>query len=309
MNAQQILALNETKTAKIKMLLALGLSRKQVAELVGVNYGFVHNVYAAEYGVANPQKFNAESFEMKRSFGIEIECLCPSHTRDEIACKINNAGVPCHSEGYNHERRNHWKVVTDASVPGGFEVVSPVLQGDVGFAQLRTVSAVLVNAGCRLSKETGMHVHLGMDDIKEKVSVWKNLIFNYAVLEGTIDSFMPASRRAQNNRFCQSMRVQNWAQKIEQATTLKGMAQAITGRSRYFKLNCESYWRHKTVEFRQHSGTIEFDKIRNWVLFCGRLVEFSKKQRLESDQLGELPKFLNGDLVRFYENRRLRLAA
>ena len=43
---QSILNENGTKTSKIQKLLALGLTRRQVADLVaGGNYGFVQNVY------------------------------------------------------------------------------------------------------------------------------------------------------------------------------------------------------------------------------------------------------------------------
>ncbi len=43
---QSILNENGTKTSKIQKLLALGLTRRQVADLAaGGNYGFVQNVY------------------------------------------------------------------------------------------------------------------------------------------------------------------------------------------------------------------------------------------------------------------------
>jgi len=47
-NIQNILEQTGTKTSKIKMLLQLGMTRKQVAEAMGVGYGFVQNVYAPE---------------------------------------------------------------------------------------------------------------------------------------------------------------------------------------------------------------------------------------------------------------------
>ena len=36
-----------------------------------------------------------------------------------------------------------------------------------------------------------------------------------------------------------------------------------------------AYSRHRTVEFRQHSGTISFPKIENWVCFLDRMITFS----------------------------------
>lgn len=48
-----------TKTNKMKQLFELGLTRKQIAELLGVNYGFAHNVYVGiiESVAERKQKF------------------------------------------------------------------------------------------------------------------------------------------------------------------------------------------------------------------------------------------------------------
>jgi hypothetical protein len=43
--------------------------------------------------------------------------------------------------------------------------------------------------------------------------------------------------------------------------------------SRYMKLNCQSYEIHGTVEFRQHQGTTDGEKIVAWVVFTQMLVE------------------------------------
>ena len=73
---------------------------------------------------------------------------------------------------------------------------------------------------------------------------------------------------------------------------------------RYHKVNAESYERHKTVEFRQHQGSTDFDKIKNWVSFCIKLVEWSKNNRLEESvsTIDEIP-FLNNTEKRFFKKR------
>ena len=63
------------------------------------------------------------------------------------------------------------------------------------------------------------------------------------------------------------------------------------------------------MEFRQHSGSVEFEKVKNWILFCARFVEFSKKNTVASEEKSELKKFLSDDLVNFYNNRAARFAA
>ena len=102
---------------------------------------------------------------------------------------------------------------------------------------------------------------------------------------------------------------QNWRGKIDSARTLQDLESKITERSRYFKLNSQSYWRHRTVEFRQHSGSVEFEKVKNWILFCARFVEFSKKSAVQSGEKAELKKFLNADLIGYYNNRAAKFAA
>ena len=304
-NIQRILEQATTKTNKIKMLLQLGMTRKQVAEAMGVGYGFVQNVYASVYGVAHPRKFLSERFFFNRTFGVEMEIVHGS--KSEVCRALRNGGVECETEGYNHMTRTHWKIVSDASVEGGFEVVSPVLKGQAGLDELKKACDALVRAGAKIRKCCGLHVHLGTDDFKTDIKVWKNLYKNYATLESIIDSFMPPSRR--DNRFCQSMRVGGWRGKIDSARTLQDLESKITGRSRYFKLNSQSYWRHRTVEFRQHSGSVEFEKVKNWILFCARFVEFSKKSAVQSGEKAELKKFLNADLIGYYNNRAAKFAA
>lgn len=46
--------------------------------------------------------------------------------------------------------------------------------------------------------------------------------------------------------------------------------------SRYFKVNLMSFQRHGTIEFRQHSGTVNATKIANWVRFLGQFIDNSK---------------------------------
>ena len=76
---------------------------------------------------------------------------------------------------------------------------------------------------------------------------------------------------------------------------------------RYFKVNPISYDRHKTIEFRQHSGTTDYEKISNWILFLAKLVEFSyKKEITECNSIEEIP-FLKESEKQYFINRRSAL--
>lgn len=275
-----------------------GKTRKEVALLLGVGYGFVQNVYA-KYFSNRPLSVEG-GFVFSRSFGIELEIV--HRKQRQLRDAIRSRGIPCEIEGYNHSTRRYWKIVSDASVNGGYELVSPVLKGQSGLDEVKAVCEALSEVGALINKSCGFHAHFGTDDFKESISVWRNLYTNYATLEENIDAFMPPSRR--RNTYCASLKVRGWREKMENARTLVELEKAITNRSRYFKLNSQSYWRHGTVEFRQHSGTIEFDKIRNWLMFCARFIELSKRERLGYGGERTLAKLLDRGLAAFYKQRK-----
>lgn len=298
MNVEEILNSSLTKSDKMRRLFDEGKTRKEVALLLGVGYGFVQNVYA-KYFSNRPLSVDG-GFVFSRSFGIELEIV--HRNQRQLRDAIRSRGIACEIEGYNHSTRRYWKIVSDASVNGGYELVSPVLKGQSGMNEVKAVCEALSEVGALINKSCGFHAHFGTDDFKESISVWRNLYINYATLEEDIDAFMPPSRR--RNTYCASLKVCGWREKMENAHTLVELEKAITNRSRYFKLNSQSYWRHGTVEFRQHSGTIEFDKIRNWLLFCARLVELSKRERLGCGGERALAKLLDRGLAAFYKQRK-----
>lgn len=118
-----ILNQNITKTAKIQQLLLLGLTRRQVADLVtNGNYGFVQNVYKKmlETGRFGQQPAIAAypelDYTFNRRFGIEIEAY--NCEKGVLARELREAGIAVAVEGYNHNTRDHWKLVTDSSLRG-----------------------------------------------------------------------------------------------------------------------------------------------------------------------------------------------
>ena len=220
---------------------------------------------------------------MALDFGVEIECLVPgsrgfyNRVVHGVARDISEAGVGCYFEGYNHQRRDHWKIVTDASLsaPEGFvamELVSPPLR-DEGLAQIDTVCAKLHDLGARTNRSCGLHVHIGARHLS--VDALRRLAFLYIENEDVIDSLMPPSRRRNNNsRYCASVKADADIARIRTASTVQQIAEGVRrGPSRFVKLNFTSYWKHGTVEFRQHSGTVDAEKIKRWVYFCQKMVD------------------------------------
>ena len=296
-----------TKTEKIRQLLALGLTRRAVADLTGGNYGFVQNVFARYYPEqvrSRHQQAINEAFSFipfTRRFGVEIEMY--NVEKNALATALQNAGIDVSVEGYNHTTRNHWKIVTDGSLNGfnALELVSPVLQGQAGLDELQIVCQVLKQKNAYINRSCGLHVHFDAEHIG--LAQTKNVLINYARYENLIDSFMPQSRRA--NYYCKTLR-QHEA-KIDAATSIQNIASRMG--CRYFKVNMQSYLRYKTIEFRQHSGTIEFEKISNWVLFLHNLVEYSRTSRVQNPTMETLSQIQQPEIFTFYHNRQSELAA
>jgi len=304
---ENILSQATSKTLKIQQLVLLGLTRKRIAELVtNGNYGFVQNVYAKmrlEGQLTTiTQAIGANIFN--RKFGVEFEAYNVKMGTLKDALKI--AGVNCEIEGYNHTTRRYWKIVTDASLTGEntFELVSPILKGEAGISELKTVCSVLNECGAKVNKSCGTHVHFDASGFD--MDTWKRIYINYFRLENTIDGFMPLSRR--ENRYCQSFKnITNFESKINGCSTLDQIA-SVLGMTRYFKINPLSYSRHNTCEFRQHSGTVEFEKIGNWIKFLNALVEFSKTNLVTDTTLDGLKNLCDNDLVNYFKQRTLKLA-
>lgn len=309
MDNQTILTQNWTKTRKIQELILLGLTRSEIAILVtNGNYGFVQNVYAKMKAEGRLNQVAVENFmprPFERRFGVEIEMY--SVDKQILADTLRDAGINCFVEGYNHNTRGWWKVVTDGSLNGvnAVELVSPILEGMAGMQDLEKVCEVLTILRAKINKSCGMHVHF--DAAGMGINEVKNLMLNYAAYENQIDTFLPSSRRGNTNTYCQSLR--NDKAKIEAATSINGLANAIG--TRYRKINLQSFVRHGSIEFRQHSGTTEFEKIKNWVLFLHNLVDFSKTKRVEESEatFESLQKFNQEQIYNYLYNRKNDLAA
>lgn len=141
---RNILAEAGTKTSKIRKLLLLGLTHREIAELVTRgNRGFVWNVYkkmrdegllpAARTSVVTVPDLD---YSFRRKFGVEIEAY--NCTRERLVHELREAGIEVNSEAYNHHLRSRWKLVTDSSLNGNdtFELVSPILVGEDGLEEL-----------------------------------------------------------------------------------------------------------------------------------------------------------------------------
>jgi hypothetical protein len=227
-----------------------------------------------------------------RKFGIELELFATRENPSDHAAivrALTEAGVECKYEGYHHNTRPYWKVVTDASVETpngrkGLELVSPPLSGEEGLREVEKVCGALATIGAWVSRSCGMHVHHDAADMN--IDAIKDLAWLMNRFAPVFDGLVPLSRRAGQNRFCE-----HWSEyhltELARVRTLGDLRMRYHGEShaRYRTLNVCSVQRHGTVEFRQHGGTVEGSKIVAWTLLTQGLVEKAQAARVKKTQM------------------------
>ena len=242
------------------------------------------------------------------TFGIEIEMGRVSY--NTFARKLRERGI------------NGFNAVHDASLHVDAEVVTcPLAPCQTAWEYIQNLTAAinaigreeignsdrLINDGC------GLHVHIGNAFLNDGVDPdeytrksiaafgttgasthldhadpmdfeqYRDFIWRYARMQSTIDSMMYPSRR--NNRFCYPLTPV--VQKIERATDRNELASAlrdadIDHRSKFSAITLQT-WGKGTIEFRQHGGTTDAQKIRRWVEFLLNLVNHRVTNRVEAN--------------------------
>lgn len=210
-------------------------------------------------------------------FGVEVEFF--GVNKWDVVRALIEKGLEADFESYNHITRPHWKVTTDGSVTctgvegdyTGLEIVSPILYGNEGLDQLETVLEVLNNLGAQVDKTCGIHIHHDISDytVKNMKSIY-NFYYNN---KQAIDHIMPRSRRDKKYGYCRTISPAN-IQEINNAGSAEDIYNALG--TRYKTLNIKSYLKYGTVEFRQHSGSTDPEKIVNWVITTFKMVDYCK---------------------------------
>ena len=283
----EIVKSNESKAIKVAKLKELHITDYEIKLLVG------------SATATRTPRTRTSSY----TFGVEIETFGSDFNL--IRDNAQNAGVAVEFQGYNHnDNFSCFKFVTDASIAGanGIECVSPVLKGTSGFTALKKVCGLLNTAGARVNRSTGLHVHIGFGEKGISDSHYVNIFHNYKFLQKAVNQFLPSSRH--DNGYARPFNCHNFDPYLTKTNIFDMLP------SRYYAVNPQSWFRHRTIEFRQHSGTTDFTKIKMWVTFIIELVNYSKNNRLDRyvDTIENIP-FVNknSELYSYLINRRSEL--
>jgi hypothetical protein len=228
--------------------------------------------------------FNAITGVKKMKFGIELECYNVS--RETIVNGLRAAGLNACVASYSGRAYDQWQVKTDGSIQGqeGFELVSPVLEGELGIAHVRIACQVLKNAGAKVNTSCGFHVHHDASDFG--IRQFRNLFKRFVKHEAAMDSIMEKNRRANENRYIGSMgsasdmaditvQARLWA-RIEGCRSVNQLSNAWSN-NRYLKLNLQSFFRTGTIEFRHHHGTVNGEVVERWIRFTAGMVQQARE--------------------------------
>ena len=246
--------------------------------------------------------------------------------RRHVTEVLSKEGFPAYAVT-STEGDQKWTVTNDTSIitndhPGekGFlecdvEIKSPAMR--LRPKALRRVNDVLclltsqfnmyVNASC------GLHVHIGNQRAGFPLQTLKNLSMLTAMFEHQLDSFHPSDRLGSLHAKgpSKAFKGQNpWdtVQVIQNCVTKKQLLLLYAneeGLDRNFAYNISSMAAglRKTIEFRQHEGTLDAMKIINWVQVAGGLV--NAMHEINGFELGRLisdnafdPRYTAIDLLR-----------
>jgi len=243
-------------------------------------------------------------------FGVEIEFHVKASkygTNKVQACNkvaeiLRQNGVACNDYHYTHRVSENWKIMQDGSVGDldgntlGLEVVSPILYGLEGINEVKKCLHVLDHiVRAKVKKDCGIHVHFDAGGISVP-QIW-NIYKSYARNEDVFDMIMPDSRKLDNNEYCLPLTYQvEHMEEISTPNTIHAL-RCIIGTGRYYKVNLQSLFRQNTIEFRQHSGSLNGEKVENWIkLLYSFIQNFRNGETVDGSKWDRLNKILSGNI-------------
>jgi len=219
----------------------------------------------------------------KNLCGVEIECL------------NNNI----YDKTFNEEDliKYGFSQIDDGSLnSNGVEFVSNAFNGDLLFNKINDFVMELNKRDFRVNSECGLHVHI---KIKKDIEYLKKIISFYNRYEKYIFEMLPHSRKGStycysiknefenflNNNFADFKTYEDIQQvfyNIKNKRTIKQLKSNKHFSKRYCWLNLHSLFYRGTIEIRNHSATLNHDKIKNWLNIHLTILNFIDKLNLQT---------------------------
>lgn len=147
------------------------------------------------------------------------------------------------------------------------------------------VCKILEYFNAKVNESCGLHIHI--DARKRSPLLVLRRLLN---AQKYLFKLVPHSRR--NNQFCQ----------------LAPLSHSIEATSRYYAINPASYNKFKTIEVRLHSGTVNAEKIQNWIELITKIISHGVVKN--SPKLESWLKAIGccKNLTKFYSSRAKKFA-
>jgi Putative amidoligase enzyme len=212
----------------------------------------------------------------KNFCGVEIECL-NDDIRDEYF-RYNDLIEFGFSQRYDGSLDNYT----------GVEFVSNPFNGDLLLEKINSFCQELKKRNYYVNKSCGLHIHI---KVPNRVKFLKKVFVFYLKFEKLFFSMLPNSRSS--NSYCSflnsnlsyitpemisectsSADFQKLFYNAKSFRSLKDLKKQKYNGKRYSWINFHSLFYRGTLEIRSHSGTINYDKIRNWLLMHLSVLDF-----------------------------------
>ena len=207
----------------------------------------------------------------------------------------------------NHPTLNFIKVKHDASLPSGCEIIFPPLssKAESTWEYSSQVNDLIIANGGRITRQCGHHVHFGVKPItmdsedfnRQSIQLFKDrdqyfqdsndmfqfevikdVVYRYAQYQDFISSFLAPSRR--NSRYASP--IDGFLNRIEDSQNYNDLKNVIQGK--FFAINLRNIDvrnQRGTIEFRQHQGTVNNTKLKNWIMFLVNMFDYTINHRIQ----------------------------
>jgi hypothetical protein len=204
---------------------------------------------------------------------VACEIEAESGNKSEIDADLPEAVGVCHDGSLNNT---------------GIEIQTPPATGDKAEYYIKRSCEVLRSRDYDISDRCGLHIHLDARDIQSDCKTLDKLFRTYYLVEPILLSILPKSRY--DNTYCHVLSDQFTLDSFTGFKNIEDMEKRWyntidTGNhksnkydsSRYHGFNMHSIFYRGSLEIRYHSGTINPNKIINWIYINLKVMEWALK--------------------------------
>tara|TARA_R110001592_G_scaffold170463_1_gene407665 strand:+ start:12598 stop:13572 length:975 start_codon:yes stop_codon:yes gene_type:complete len=213
----------------------------------------------------------------------------------------------------SHERgtQNVWASERDGSITNSagrglaHEVVSPIIRGREGLAMVKRVMKGLSNAGAKVNRSCGLHVTMGIKNCSARVRRMsaRNLAQRVGRMVDAYDYFyggafcrLVSPSRRDNTVYCGRVRYSSYVPNTYGQGTKNHYTTMMSRRVGRGCVNINNFLSNGIVEFRQHNGSLNGEKIINFALLLHKLISWAVNDEHINNgcDIRSFPPTLNG---------------